>query len=101
MIYVLGKMANKAGCKAIVLDGRMLLKHREIRDIPIKKMIAGLRLDSDDKGSQSRIARLVELNHIKKFADYVVISSRYVREPEKIVKIIDSVEQSEDGPGRI
>ena len=79
-VYKLGSIAVDAGFHAIVLEGK-LLENEKIRSLPIKKLVTGIRIDSDDPGEQARVTKLDDLAKVKDAVDYVVISSRYLNDP--------------------
>lgn len=90
-IYILGKIASESGCDAIVLDARAL-KSEKIAKLPVKKLVAGIRLRAEEKGTQARFTLLEDLLEVKKFVDYVLISSRYLQNSEKMREIIENLE---------
>lgn len=82
-IYNLSWEAHKAGCHAVVLEGDRL-RNLGIRDIPIKKLVTGIRIDPSDRGTQSRVTSLGDLSYLKDHVDYVVVSSRYINNPSSL-----------------
>jgi len=82
-ILRLGQVAVDAGCDAIVLEAERL-KDQRIAKLPIKKLVTGIRIDPEDKGSQSRVTSLDQLSEVLKDVDYVVVSSRYLEKPEAL-----------------
>lgn len=76
----LGLVAYDGGCDAIVLDGERLQDER-IRELKLKKLVAGIRIDPKDAGSQGRVTSLSDIEKIKGDVDYVVVSSRYIKSP--------------------
>jgi len=91
VIYTLGKIASESGCDAIVLEAGML-KNEKIRELPVKKLIAGIRTNIEERGVQARVTLLRDLQEVKEFVDYIVISSRYVHNWEKLREIICKLE---------
>lgn len=83
VIYNMGEIAYEAGCHAIVLEGSRL-RSKKISSLPIRKLVTGVRINPEDKGTQSRVTSLSELAQIKDVANYVVVSSRYVRNLETL-----------------
>lgn len=79
----LGQVAYRGGCHAIVLEGDKL-KDPRIRDLPLKKLVTGIRIDPTDRGSQSRVTALGDLQQVKDHVDYVVVSSKYVDDEKKL-----------------
>ncbi|MBI1979098.1 MAG: hypothetical protein HYS62_03515 [Candidatus Aenigmarchaeota archaeon] len=82
-IFNLGQVAYEGGCHAIVLEGERLNDQR-IRGLPLRKLVTGIRIDPSDVGTQSRVTSLDTLSDLKQHVDYVVISSRYVNNPESL-----------------
>jgi orotidine-5'-phosphate decarboxylase len=76
-IYVLGQIASEAGCDAMVCEGAML-KDERIRNLPIKILVTGIRLDPADVGTQKRVTAVEDLAKLKPYVDYAVISSKNV-----------------------
>ena len=91
IIYTLGKIASASGCDAIVLEASML-KNEKIRELPVKKLIAGIRMSIEERDVQARVTLLRDLQEVKEFVDYVIISSRYVHNWEKLREIICKLE---------
>jgi len=89
-IYNLGSIAAEAGCDAIVLEAR-LLGCEKIRNLPIRKLVTGIRIDPSDKGAQARVSSLEEVKSYKNLIDYVVISSRYLDNWKKLSFILYSL----------
>lgn len=83
VIYNLGSEAYKGNFDAMVCEAERL-NNQKLRDLKIKKLVTGIRIDVSDKGTQSRITALDELSYLKQFVDYVVVSSRYVNKPETL-----------------
>lgn len=86
-IYNLAQMASKAGCDAVVLEGAMLRDER-IRNLPIKKLVTGIRLDPSDLGTQKRVTAVEELVKLKPCVDYAVISSKNVSNLRSLEEIL-------------
>ncbi|MEK6887870.1 MAG: orotidine 5'-phosphate decarboxylase / HUMPS family protein [Candidatus Aenigmatarchaeota archaeon] len=82
VIYTLGKNAAESGCDAIVLEGE-LLNTPEIRDLQIRKLVTGVRIDPYDRDEQSRVTTLDQLSKVKQYVDYVVVSSKYLDENKR------------------
>ncbi len=78
VIYTLGKCAADAGCHAMVLEAERL-KDPRIRSLPIKKLVTGIRIDAEDKGTQSRVTTLETLREQIDAVDMIVVSSRYLQ----------------------
>ncbi len=90
VIYTLAQIAEDAGCDAAVMEaGR--LKEQRIRNLPIRKLVTGIRIDPSDRGEQRRVSALDELSQYRSDVDYVVISSRYLGDPKSLKKIMDSL----------
>lgn len=87
VIYTLAQIASEAGCKAVVLEAEML-KHEKISELPIKKLVTGIRLDASDKGAQKRISILEDVKNLKSKIDYAAISSKYVSNIKELGEII-------------
>ncbi len=87
VIYTLAQMASDAGCDAAVMEAEML-KDERIRELPIKKLVTGIRIDPSDKGTQSRVTALLDLADLKPLVSYAVISSRYLTDPNSLKDII-------------
>lgn len=85
-MYNLGELAYDAGCDAMVLEARML-NDKDILELPIKKLVTGIRFDLSEKGTQSRITTFDELANMKDKVDYSVISKRYIEDPYKLDQI--------------
>ncbi|MBI2542735.1 MAG: hypothetical protein HYW24_00930 [Candidatus Aenigmarchaeota archaeon] len=83
VIYNLSEVAYDGNCDAVVLEGERL-KDQRIRSIPIKKLVTGIRIDPTDRGTQNRVTALDDLAELKKYVDYVVVSSRYVGNPRSL-----------------
>jgi orotidine-5'-phosphate decarboxylase len=79
----LGGIAADSGCHAIVLEADML-QNPEIRNLPLKKLVTGIRIDPQDKGQQSRVTSLDSLLRNMEHIDYIVVSSRYLENPEAL-----------------
>ncbi|MBI4162802.1 MAG: hypothetical protein HY513_03900 [Candidatus Aenigmarchaeota archaeon] len=77
VIYNLGQVAVEGGFDAMVLEAERL-KDPRIYGLPIKKLVTGIRIDTTDRGSQSRVTGLGELAEVKDNVNYVVVSSRYL-----------------------
>lgn len=90
VVYKLGLTAIDGGCDAIVLEAR-LLGIEKIKNLLIKKLVTGIRIDPKDKGTQARVSSLDEVKRYKESIDYVVVSSRYLKDPEKLKSILYSV----------
>lgn len=86
-IYVLGQIASEAGCDAMVCEGAMLRDER-IRNLSIKKLVTGIRLDPSDLGTQKRVTAVKELAELKPHVNYAVISSRNVSNPESLKEVL-------------
>jgi orotidine-5'-phosphate decarboxylase len=86
-IYNLARIASEASCDAVVLEGEMVLEEK-IRNLPIKKLVTGIRLEPSDKGTQKRVTALETLANLKPFVNYTVISSRYVSNFENLKNIL-------------
>ena len=76
-ICILGQIASEAGCDAMVSEGKVL-KEEIIRDLPIRKLVTGIRLNPEDVGTQKRVTAVEELKNLKSYVDYAVISSKNV-----------------------
>jgi orotidine-5'-phosphate decarboxylase len=92
VIYGLSKGAWKAGCDAVVMEGERLKSDR-IRELPIKKLVTGIRIDPSDKGTQSRVTQLDDLAKIRRYVNYVVVSSRYVDRPETLENYVSMLRE--------
>ncbi len=77
VICTLSNNALKGDCDSIVLEGRML-EYLGIKEIPLKKLVPGIRIDASDRGTQNRVTKLDELARLKGSIDYVVVSRRYL-----------------------
>jgi orotidine-5'-phosphate decarboxylase len=82
-VYRLGQIAVDAGCDAIVLEAAML-KVPRIAALRIKKLVTGIRIDPEDKGAQQRVTSISELAEMLPRVDYVVVSKRYLEDPEAL-----------------
>jgi orotidine-5'-phosphate decarboxylase len=96
-IYSLAKIATDVGCHAVVLEGEML-KNFDIRNLPIKKLVTGIRLDVSDKGMQDRVTGLDDLSKLKEHLDYAVISSRYLHNPGLVSGFMELLRVEENSP---
>jgi orotidine-5'-phosphate decarboxylase len=83
VIYSMSEIAYESGCEAVVLEGD-LLKEQRFMDLPIKKLVTGIRIDPEDKGTQSRVTSLETLAQVKPRVNYVVVSSKYVNNPPSL-----------------
>ena len=83
VIFNLGSQAANAGCHAIVLEAERLRNER-VRGLPLKKLVTGIRIDPKDAGSQSRVTKLGDLAELKDCVDYVVVSSKYLENPDAL-----------------
>lgn len=91
VIYKLAKIAYNADCDAVVLDVSAL-RDKRIEKLPIKKLVTGIRIEADTKGEQARVSFLNDVLKLKEKIHYVVISSRYVQNPQKMVEIVRKLE---------
>ena len=82
VIFNLGEVAYDGGCDAIVLEGAALEDPR-IRNLRLKKVVTGVRIDPNDKGQQRRVTALDSLSEVKQMANYVVVSSRYLGQEKR------------------
>jgi orotidine-5'-phosphate decarboxylase len=89
-ISVKTRMASDAGCDAAVMEASML-KHPRIAQLPIKKLVTGIRIDPSDRGTQKRVSSLEDVASVKPLADYVVISSRYLENEAALKQYIDAL----------
>jgi orotidine-5'-phosphate decarboxylase len=94
VILNLAEMAWGAGCHAVVLEAGMLEDER-IRELPIKKLVTGIRIDPSDKGSQKRVSSLEEVAKMKEAINYAVISSRYLEDIEATTQIVEALKPRE------
>ena len=78
-----GTSAHTAGFDSMVIDGERL-KNKSIRDLPVKKLVTGVRLRTEERGDQSRMTLLGDLAKMKEHVDYVVVSSRYLSKPREL-----------------
>jgi len=85
-IYGLARIASEADCDAVVLEGEMLSEEK-IRNLRIKKLVTGIRIEPSDKGTQKRVTTLETLAALKPLVNYTVISSRYVSNFENLKSI--------------
>jgi len=90
VIYNLAQMSGEAGCAAAVMEAGRLEEER-IRELPIRKLVTGIRIDPEDKGEQSRVSALGQLAQCRNDVAFVVVSSRYLNDPESLQKIFDSL----------
>jgi orotidine-5'-phosphate decarboxylase len=90
VIYSIAKIAKEAGCDAAVMEAKMLREER-VRDLPIKKLVTGVRIDTSDTGAQRRVSSLKELTELSPYINYVVVSSRYLGDPSKLKQFFDSL----------
>jgi len=82
--------AYEGGCHAIVLEGEKL-KNERIRNLPLRKLVTGIRIDPTDRGTQSRVTALGDLAPIRQLVDYVVVSSKYLRNPTSLMVYFESL----------
>jgi orotidine-5'-phosphate decarboxylase len=80
VVYRLASAATLAGCDAVTVSGSQLEDER-IRSLPIKKLVTAIRIDPKDLGTQFRVTLLDQLSQIRNEVDYVVVSSRYLEDP--------------------
>ena len=88
VIYDLSRISGEAGCDAVVMEAGMLDNQR-IRELPIRKLVTGIRIDPSDRGEQSRVSGLVELSKHRSDIAYAVVSSRYLEDPESLKLFFD------------
>lgn len=89
-IYSLAQIASEAGCDAAVMEAGML-KDERIRSLPIKKLVTGIRIDTNDKGAQQRVSSLEDVANVKRLTNYAVISSKYVSDLDKLEEVINTL----------
>jgi len=82
------QVASEAGCDAAVMEAKMLQDER-IRNLPIKKLVTGIRIDPSDKGAQKRVSSVEELANLIPHVHYVVISSKYVGDFKKLEEMLN------------
>lgn len=87
-VYSLSQIASDAGCHAVVLEAKMLKEDR-FADLPIKKLVTGIRLDESEKGKQARPSLIRDMIELKSSIDYAAISSKYVSDSKKLEKVIN------------
>jgi len=87
-MFNLVQMASDAGCHAAVMEAGMLRDER-IKNLPIKKLVTGIRIDPSDKGEQKRVSSVEELADLIPHAHYAVISSRYLGDFKKLEEMIE------------
>ena len=92
----LGGIAADSGCHAMVLEADML-QSPAIRNLPLKKLVTGIRIDPQDKGQQSRVTSIESLLRNLEHIDYVVVSSRYMENPEALIRYFSSILGSAPG----
>jgi orotidine-5'-phosphate decarboxylase len=90
VIYTRALMASEAGLDAAVMEANML-KDERIAKLPIKKLVTGIRIDVQDAGTQKRVSSLEDVANVKPFADYVVVSSRYLSNNDLLKQVIDTL----------
>lgn len=86
----LGGIAADSGCHAIVLEADML-QNPAIRNLPLKKLVTGIRIDPMDKGQQSRVTSLESLLRNLEHIDYIVVSSRYMENPGALIHYFSTI----------
>lgn len=84
VIYNLASEAYYGNFHAVVCEAERLRDQR-LKDLQLKKLVTGIRIDVSDRGTQSRITALDELSKLKQHVDYVVVSRKYVDKPETLV----------------
>ena len=90
VIYTRAKMASEAGLDAVVMEAPML-KDERIAQLPIKKLVTGIRIDPKDLGTQKRVSSLEDVANVKRLTDYAVISSRYLSDNDLLKQVIDAL----------
>lgn len=86
-VYNFASVAAEAGCDAVVLEGERL-KEERVRNLPIKKLVTGIRIKRKERGEQRRVTTFDELAKLKPYVNYVVISHRYVDDLESLKQIL-------------
>lgn len=82
-IYNLGAQAAAADFDSIVLEADAL-RNDKIRNLPLKKLVTGIRINPQDAGVQSRVTALGDLAELKEHVNYVVVSSKYLGKPKEL-----------------
>lgn len=90
VIYTRALMASEAGCDAAVMEAKMLNDER-IRELPIKKLVTGIRIDVQDAGTQKRVSSLEDVANVKRLTDYAVVSSKYLGDNNLLKQVIDTL----------
>lgn len=86
----LAEIASDAGCDAVVMEANMLSEEK-IRELPIKKLVTGIRIDPSDKGTQKRVSTVEELKALKEHVAYAVVSSRYLSNFDKLSEVVEAL----------
>lgn len=89
-VYFLSYMAFQAGCDGIVVDGAAL-RNPSLQDIPVKKLVTGIRIMPEERRRQSRVTLLDEARELKEHIDYVVVSSGYLDKPDDLIAIFSAL----------
>lgn len=89
-VYNLSEIASNAGCDAVVLEAKMLNEDRFV-DLPIKKLVTGIRFEKKAGDVQARPSLVAEMADLMERIDYAAISQQYVSNPEELKKIIDAL----------
>ncbi len=78
IVHSLAGMAALGGCHAAVMEAERLRDPR-IRNLPIRKLVTGVRMEGTAAGEQQRVTPFSELAARRNDVEYVVISSSYLK----------------------
>ena len=91
VIYELGKISEESGCDAITTDVKALEESKGLRNLKIKKLIPGVRINPSDKDYQARVSPMGKVKELKDYIHYVVMSERYLNDRDAIERFIDLI----------
>ncbi len=91
VIYELGKISEESGCDAITTDVKALEESEGLRNLKIKKLVPGVRINPSDKDYQARISPMEKVKKLKDYIHYVVMSKRYLNDRDAIERFIDLI----------
>ncbi len=89
IIYELGKISERSGCDAITTDVKALEESEELRNLKIKKLIPGVRINPSDKDYQARVSPMEKVKELEDEIHYVVMSKRYLDDINAIEKFVE------------